>query len=503
MRVGVIGLTYKRKLSFIFFLFLICFFNGESMQAANDDGNLGQKIQQILDDSPGLAGALTGISIRSAKTGEMIYERGAQTRLRPASNLKLLTAAAALETLGEDHVFQTELYINGVQVGHVLQGDVYLKGKGDPTLLEKDFDELAASLKQRRVKLVHGDLIGDDSWYDDVRYSQDLVWSDEQEYYGAAVSALTASPNEDYDTGTIIVEVTPGEKPGKMATVKLKPETDYVKVINKTKTESVDGNKEIEVERSHGTDVITVTGTIPEHAGVTKEWISVKDPTEYALSLFKKSMRKHGIKVSGERKKGKTPVGADLIATHQSMPLSQLLIPFMKLSNNGHAEVLVKEMGKEAEREGSWKDGLKVARNLMNGMGLDMQTIIMRDGSGISQVNMVPANEITKLLYAVQEKTWFPAYLNALPIAGDENRMVGGTLRKRMKGTNAAGNVRAKTGTISGTSSLSGYVTTKRGEKIIFSIIVNNFVEEKGITAIQDRIAVMLAEQENLLGSGL
>ncbi|MEY9865104.1 D-alanyl-D-alanine carboxypeptidase/D-alanyl-D-alanine-endopeptidase (penicillin-binding protein 4) [Peribacillus sp. B2I2] len=496
-------MTYKRKLSFIFFLFLICFFNGESMQAANDDGNLGQKIQQILDDSPGLAGALMGISIRSAKTGEMIYERGAQTRLRPASNLKLLTAAAALETLGEDHVFQTELYINGVQVGHVLQGDVYLKGKGDPTLLEKDFDELAASMKQRRVKLVHGDLIGDDSWYDDVRYSQDLVWSDEQEYYGAAVSALTASPNEDYDTGTIIVEVTPGENPGKMATVKLKPETDYVKVINKTKTESVDGNKEIEVERSHGTDVITVTGTIPEHAGVTKEWISVKDPTEYALSLFKKSMRKHGIKVSGERKKGKTPVGADLIATHQSMPLSQLLIPFMKLSNNGHAEVLVKEMGKEAEGEGSWKDGLKVARNLMNGMGLDMQTIIMRDGSGISQVNMVPANEITKLLYAVQEKTWFPAYLNALPIAGDENRMVGGTLRKRMKGTNAAGNVRAKTGTISGTSSLSGYVTTKRGEKIIFSIIVNNFVEEKGITAIQDRIAVMLAEQENLLGSGL
>ncbi|MDM5214470.1 D-alanyl-D-alanine carboxypeptidase/D-alanyl-D-alanine-endopeptidase [Peribacillus sp. NJ4] len=496
-------MTYKRKLGFIFFLFLICFFNGESMQAANDDGNLGQKIQQILDDSPGLAGALTGISIRSAKTGEMIYERGAQTRLRPASNLKLLTSAAALETLGEDHVFQTELYINGVQVGHVLQGDVYLKGKGDPTLLEKDFDELAASLKQRRVKLIHGNLIGDDSWYDDVRYSQDLVWSDEQEYYGAAVSALTASPNEDYDTGTIIVEVTPGEKPGKTATVKLKPETDYVKVINKTKTESVDGNKEIEVERSHGTDVVTVTGTIPEHAGVTKEWISVKDPTEYALSLFKKSMRKHGIKVSGERKKGKTPVGADLIATHQSMPLSQLLIPFMKLSNNGHAEVLVKEMGKEAEGEGSWKDGLKVARNLMNGMGLDMQTIIMRDGSGISQVNMIPANEITKLLYAVQEKTWFPAYLNALPIAGDENRMVGGTLRKRMKGTNAAGNVRAKTGTISGTSSLSGYVTTKRGEKIIFSIIVNNFVEEKGITAIQDRIAVMLAEQENLLGSGL
>ncbi|MFJ7939498.1 D-alanyl-D-alanine carboxypeptidase/D-alanyl-D-alanine-endopeptidase [Peribacillus sp. NPDC096622] len=495
-------MTYKRKLSFIFFLFLICFFDGESKQAANDDGNLEKEIQQILEYSPGLAGALTGISIRSAETGEMIYEWGAQTRLRPASNLKLLTAAAALETLGEDHVFQTELYIKGVQVGHVLQGDVYLKGKGDPTLLEKDFDELAASLKRRQVKLVHGDLIADDSWYDDIRYSQDLVWSDEQEYYGAAVSALTASPNEDYDTGTVIVEITPGEKAGKRATVKLEPETDYVKVINKTKTESADSNKKIEVERSHGTQVITVSGTIPERSGVTKEWISVEDPTEYALSLFEKSMKKHGIKVLGKREKGKTPVEADLIATHQSMPLSQLLIPFMKLSNNSHAEVLVKEMGKEAEGEGSWKDGLKVTRNQLKSMGLDIQTIMMRDGSGISQVNMIPANEITKLLYAVQEKTWFPAYLNALPIAGNENRMVGGTLRKRMKGTLAAGNVRAKTGTISGTSSLSGYVTTKRGEKIIFSIILNNFVEEKGITAIQDKIAVMLAEQENLLGSG-
>ncbi|MGW8427468.1 D-alanyl-D-alanine carboxypeptidase/D-alanyl-D-alanine endopeptidase [Peribacillus simplex] len=496
-------MTYKRKLSFIFFLFLICFFDGEAMQAANDDGNLEQEIQQILDESPGLAGALTGISIRSAETGEMIYERGSQTRLRPASNLKLLTAAAALETLGEDHAFQTELYIKGVQVGHVLQGNVYLKGKGDPTLLEKDFDELAASLKHKQVKVVHGDLIGDDSWYDDVRYSQDLVWSDEQEYYGAAVSALTASPNEDYDTGTIIVEISPGKKAGKKATVKLKPETDYVKVINKTKTESEDGNKKIKVERSHGTQVITVTGTIPEHAGVTKEWISVKNPTEYALSLFENSMNKHGIKVLGKRKKGKTPVGADMIATHQSMPLSQLLIPFMKLSNNSHAEVLVKEMGKEAEGEGSWTDGLKVARNQLKSMGLDMQTIMMRDGSGISQVNMIPANEITKLLYAVQEKTWFPAYLNALPIAGNENRMVGGTLRKRMKGTYAAGNVRAKTGTISGTSSLSGYVTTKRGEKVIFSIILNNFVEEKGITAIQDKIAVMLAEKENRLGGDL
>ncbi|MED3688272.1 D-alanyl-D-alanine carboxypeptidase/D-alanyl-D-alanine-endopeptidase [Peribacillus butanolivorans] len=496
-------MSYKRKLSFIFFLFLICFFNGESMQASNEEGILGQEIQRILNESPALAGALVGISIRSAETGELIYERGSQTRLRPASNLKLLTAAAALETLGDDYVFQTELYIKGLQVDHVLQGDVYLKGKGDPTLLEKDFDELAASLRQNQVQIVHGNLIGDDTWYDDVRYSKDLVWSDEYEYYGAAVSALSASPNEDYDTGTILVEVSPGKKAGKEATVKMKPETEYVEIINKTKTVAADGKKKIDVERFHGKNVITVSGTIPEHAGQTKEWFSVTDPTEYALNLFEKSMKKQGIKVVGEKKQGKTPVDARMIATHESMPLSQLLIPFMKLSNNSHAEVLVKEMGKAANRDGSWEDGLKVAKSQLTLMGLDMHTIKMRDGSGISQVNMIPANEITSLLYAVQEKAWFPAYLNALPVAGVEERMVGGTLRKRMKKTNATGNVRAKTGTISGTSSLSGYVTTKRGEKIIFSILLNNFVEEKGITAIQDKIVVMLADQENLLESGL
>ncbi len=472
------------------------------MQAANGMGTVDQEIQRILDETPALSGALAGISIRSAETGELIYERGSQTRLRPGSNLKLLTAAAALETLGEDHVFLTELYEKGVQVGHVLQGDLYLKGKGDPSLLESDFDELAASLKRKKVKLIHGNLIGDDSWYDDVRYSKDLVWSDEQEYYGAAVSALTASPDEDYDTGTIILKIKPSKKAGSKAALEKIPEMDHVRIINKTKTVASGGQKEIHIERSHGTQVITVTGTIPENTGEVKEWVSVQDPTEYALNLFEKSMRKQGIKIVGERKKGETPIDANLIETHRSMPLSQLLIPFMKLSNNSHAEVLIKEMGKEAGGKGSWEDGLKVSGNVMNRLGLDMQTIEMRDGSGISQVNMIPANEITKLLYAIQEKTWFPSYLNALPVAGIESRMVGGTLRKRMQGTFAAGNVRAKTGTITGTSALAGYVTTKRGEKLIFSIILNNFVEEKGITAIQDKIAVMLAEQERLLTKG-
>ena len=471
------------------------------MQAAYEGESMAREMQRIVDGSPALTGALAGISIRSADTGELVYEHDAEIRMRPASNMKLLTAAAALETLGEEHVFQTELYIKGIQVANVLQGDVYVKGKGDPTLLEKDFDGLAKALKRHDIHYVHGDLIGDDTWYDGERHSPDLIRSDEQEYYGAAVSALTASPDEEYDTGTVLLEISPGKRTGEKAIVTMQPQTEYVKVINEAKTVPADGSKKIKVKRDHNRNVMTITGTIPEHSVPTKEYMAVVDPTGYALKLFEQSMKKQGIKVSGERKQGKTPAQARRIATHESMTLSQLLVPFMKLSNNSHAEVLVKEMGKVANGKGSWEDGLKVAESKLELMGMNMESVMMRDGSGISQVNLISANELTNLLYVVQDKIWFPYYVNALPVAAIKEKMIGGTLRNRMEQTAAAGNVRAKTGTISATSTLSGYVTTKSGEGMIFSILLNNFVEEEGIRDIQDKIAVWLAEQENVLES--
>lgn len=466
----------------------------ESVYALDESGKLGQQITNVLN-TPKLEGALAGVSIRNASSGDIIFEKGADTRLRPASNQKLFTAAAALETLGKDYRFKTEVYTDGKEIGKVLNGNIYIKGQGDPTLLKNDFDQLAAEVKKKGIKLINGNVIADDTWYDDERYSEDLTWMDEAEYYGAAVSALTASPNEDFDTGTVIVEVNPGNVSGKDASVNVVPKNDYVKIINLAKTVAADGKKEIEITREHGSNTITIEGTIPLKANKTRQWVAVWEPTGYALELFKQSLNEQGIKVTGKAKIGQISKKANVIATHSSMPLSELLVPFMKLSNNGHAEMLVKEMGKVRLGEGSWEKGLEVVENTLTSLNVNTKLLMMRDGSGISHVNLVPANELSKLLFAVQGKSWFPVYINALPLAGNSERLIGGTLRNRMKETPAAGNVQAKTGTITSVSSLSGYVTSKKGEKFIFSILLNNFVDEEGITKLQDDIAVILANQ--------
>lgn len=452
--------------------------------------NLEEQFQYIIENDPDLQGAVVGISVRSGKTGELIYEFNGDTRLRPASNMKLITAATALSVLGENHTFKTELRTDGVVKNGVLKGNLYVIGKGDPTLRIEEYQDLARQLKERGISNIVGNLIGDDTWFDDIRLSKDMIWSDEERYYGAQISALTASPNADFDTGSVIVEIKPGKNIGDRAKIELIPETNYVKVENHITTVSPEGNADIHVQREHGSNTLILEGMLPLASPKKKDYIAVWEPTGYALNLFKQALDSEGISLTGKIKRGKCKSGK-IVATHTSIPLSRMLVPFMKLSNNVHAEVLVKEMGKHRKGKGSWQEGLKVVNKELKQFGIDTKTLMIRDGSGVSHINLVTTNELTKLLYVIQNKPWFSSYYESLPVSGKKSKWVGGTLRNRM----AELPVQAKTGTLTTVTSISGYTKTISGEPIVFSIIMNNLLDEHKGKRVEDRLIKVIVNQ--------
>jgi len=459
--------------------------------ASIEQDALDNKINTLLNDER-LSGATAAVSVRNA-AGEIIYSHLGDTRVHPASVMKLLTGAAALETLGQAHRLKTELHTDGVIEKGVLNGNLYLKGQGDPTLKKEDLDAFSVQLKEKGIREVNGNIYADDNWYDNVRLSQDLNWSDEPYHTGAQVSALTISPNNDFDAGTIIVDVSPSSRKNEAADVGMIPANDYIKIVNKTKTVEQDGSKNILVERKHGTNTVVVSGTLPVNSNKVRTWVSIWEPTDFTLHLFKKSLYKVGISFTSKPKieHRVLPKDSTVLTFRESMTLEELFIPFMKLSNNGHGEILVKEMGRVIGGEGSWDAGLAVTEGTLTGFGMNPETLLLRDGSGMSHKNLVTANEVTNLLYIAQAKQWFPAFKKSLPVAGLEDRLIGGTLRNRMKGTPAEGKVLAKTGTLNGVTSLAGYVEATNGETYSFSVIVNNHLDNS-VTTVIDEIAVAI-----------
>jgi serine-type D-Ala-D-Ala carboxypeptidase/endopeptidase (penicillin-binding protein 4) len=454
-----------------------------------------KKLEDALQAEPKLKGSLAGISIRSSLTGELLYEHQGDIRLHPASNMKIFTCAVGLTKLGEDYTFKTELHTDGKVTDGMLIGNVYLKGKGDPTLLQTNIDLFSKRLVEKGIYQIEGNIIGDDSWYDDIRLSQDLNWNDEHQYYGSQVSALTVSPNEDYDSGTVKLTVTPSSIVGEQPTITLTPKTEYIQLINKATTIAalIGEEHELMVTRGHGNNVVTISGTIPIQTEPVTEWVAVWEPTNYVLELFGNSLMQAGINWSGKVLTGKTPESATLIHEHISMPLKDLAIPFMKLSNNGHGETIVKELGKVVKGEGSWDCGLEVMNSTLQKFGVDTSNIVIRDGSGISHVTLIPPNEISKFLFRIQREKWFPSFYRSLPIAGREERMVGGTLRERMTGLH----VNAKTGTIMGVSTLSGYLKVNNEESFIFSIMLNNLLDEEDGPDIIDRLLEIIVQEKS------
>nr|WP_281419574.1 D-alanyl-D-alanine carboxypeptidase/D-alanyl-D-alanine-endopeptidase [Bacillus alkalicola] len=457
----------------------------------NTDYTLKEQLDEFLQDER-LDHALAAVHVRS-EVGEEIYSFHGDKSAVPASGQKVLVGAAALDTLGRDFSFYTGVYTVSEQIGSVLEGNLFLKGTGDPTIQAEDYQKLAEEIAKLGITTIRGDVIADDTYFDDIRLSIDLSWANEKYVYGTQVSALTLSPTRDYDAGSVMVEIRPGAEIGEDAIISVYPDTDYVTIVNNVETVATGGTSHIEWDREHGNNTIHYDGTLTHNATVYRNWVSVWEPTELVLQLFYEALIDNGIKIEGEGRLGDTPTGAQELAHHVSAPLEDLFYPYMKLSNNSIGEILTKTMGKVVHDEGSWEAGLQVVEDYLRSAGLNMNGIHLRDGSGMSHLNAIPPEEMTKLLHTVKEEEWYDLFYDSFPIAGTSNRNIGGTLGYRMGGTAAEGNVRGKTGSLTSKASLSGYVTTQDEEELMFSIVLNNYFHNNAI-AIIDHIVVRLAE---------
>jgi D-alanyl-D-alanine carboxypeptidase/D-alanyl-D-alanine-endopeptidase (penicillin-binding protein 4) len=452
---------------------------------------LQQRLDTLLADSR-FKGSQVGLVVRDATTGETLYDRSGSTRLLPASNTKLFTSTAAMHTLGAGFRFHTDVLATAPVRGGKLEGDLYLKGYGDPTALESDYVALAKQVAQSGVKQINGDLIADDTYFDKTRLGDSWAWDDEPYYYSAQISALTLAPNTDYDSGTAIVDSAPGATVGAPAKLTLVPANGLVKLVSTAKTGATGSANTLNIERDHGTNVVRVTGSVPANNTGGREWVTVWEPTLYAADVFKRALVAEGIQVDGHIRTAAAPVAtARRLARDESMTVGELMNPFLKLSNNMHAETLVKTMGAEAGKGGSWSAGLSVVTAYAKSVGVDVSTIRLSDGSGLSRKVNVTADSVTNVLLAAQQEPWFQQWYDALPIAGNPNRFVGGTLRSRMGGTPAANNLHGKTGSLTGVTALSGYVTNKDGRKLVFSMISNNYLVSP--RSVEDAVGVTLA----------
>ena len=461
--------------------------------------------------------AFWGVMVLDLETGAVLVEENAGKSFVPASNVKLYTTAAALDQLGPQYRYRTRVYASGDIDDGVLHGNLIIRGSGDPTIgghydaatgrWEADVDatrlfrEWADSLRSAGISQIQGDIIGDDDIVDDQPLGRGWSWDDETYYYAAQLSGLSFNDN-------VVHMRVEGRRPGEPATIRWDPfNTDYVDVINNSRTTPAGTRVDEGYYRLRGTNTVEVTTEVPA-GGEDIEEITVENPTLFFAHVLRESLLKAGIAVLGE------PVDVDelsikpdysdprvrRVAVHYSQPLSDIISIVNKPSMNMYADMLIKTLAAEFPRPeededlkpGSWELGLEIAMATFVKANIDTSIIQLADGSGLSHQNLVaPAMTASLLRYmwTHPKRDVREAYRTSLPLAGVE-----GTLRNRLKSGPAHQNLRAKTGSLSNVSSLSGYVESADGRMLAFSMMANHYTTRLiAVRNAQDRIATLLA----------
>ena len=441
-----------------------------------------------------------GILIVDPERGDTLYSRNAGKLFMPASNQKLLTGAVALDVLGPGYRYSTHFAAGGTIVDGVLQGDLIVRGTGDPTIsdaMQRDamlpLRAVAESLYARGVRHIAGGLTSAGDPFPAPAYGFGWAWDDLDFPYSAGVDELM------FNEGFARVRVRAGSDSGAAVTVSVAPARDYprVRVMAVTAARGDSAARSLRVRHdSAALGTIIVEGTIAAGDSSVRR-IAFRDQRHAYLNALREAIIDRGIAVessaigwiasaaNGDRE----PTGLPLFSW-RSDSLGVILAAFEKPSQNQIGELLLRTIGLTAGTAGTPEEGARIVGDALRAWGAAPDGFRVRDGSGLSRHNVVSPETIIRVLDAMRRSPHFGVFLGALPVAG-----VDGTIGSRMRETAAASNVRAKTGTLDMVRSLSGYVTTADGRVLMFSVLCNNWlVEVREVDRVADAIGVRLAE---------
>jgi D-alanyl-D-alanine carboxypeptidase/D-alanyl-D-alanine-endopeptidase (penicillin-binding protein 4) len=413
-------------------------------------------------------GSNVGVMVQSLNSGQVIYQRNADQLFMPASSLKVFTAAAALSYLGSSYRFQTKLYATASQpINGVLDGDVYFYFDGDPALMRQDLRAMLATLANSGVRVIRGNLYIDDTTFDQAQFGPGWMWDERNLCYAAPTSAISI----DHNCFPLSIEASRNSY--ESAKVTTGPGYSFIPIVSKLISLNVAADTCSMNLRSDGDNSFYLSGCVPP-GSAQSFLVAVRNMRIYADGVMRNLLADSGIEVTGTIKYAALPESPrpTLLLVHNSAPLNSLVHFMLKKSDNLFADAIYKKLGAAAySKAGTWKNGAHaVAAILSKNTGIDFSKIRLVDGCGLSREDLVTPRSLVRLVsYAYRDAAVHDSFLQALPIAG-----VDGHLQNRM--ASIRGRVRAKTGTMSGITSLAGYIFAANGQVYAFSIMVNNFL---------------------------
>jgi D-alanyl-D-alanine carboxypeptidase/D-alanyl-D-alanine-endopeptidase (penicillin-binding protein 4) len=458
-------------------------------QREHDREVLRQLLGNLAAQGP-LSTARVGIDVLSLQDGAVVYAHNADELLNPASNVKLVTAAAALSRLGPDWRFETEFSLDG---GLQERPRLYVRGKGDPSMTTERLYQVAGELKHLGLREV-SDIVLDDSYFDAERLAPGFEQETTDRPYTAPTGALSLNANT---VGIFIRGVGTGARPA----VELDPASDYFSVVNGALgTLSRARRVSVSSERDGDRQRITVRGTVPS-TGESAVYRRIDSPPLYYGQTLRMLLEQRGVHVRGKVRVGLVPERTHLLYVAQSDTFDLVLKRMNKTSNNFIAEMLMKSLGAEAKgAPGSTAKGVQAAEDFLeHDVGIPRGSYVLRNGSGINDTNRFSPAQLARLLKAMAERFPLAAeYLSSVPIGGKD-----GTLKWRFEANDVAGRLRAKTGTLENVCALSGVVQTAGGETLAFSILVNDFSGRTApVVQTIDAVGTALLASGTALGPG-